>query len=97
MARGKNKHTERHLEDPILAAALAKPNLTCRHVEIDRRSIAVMFNNEVSKEAESEPEVPKDKNASIEQISEGVTSGGHGPEGVPTERHLEDVSTLGIR
>ncbi|GFZ14568.1 hypothetical protein Acr_24g0007580 [Actinidia rufa] len=56
-----------------------------------------MFNNEVSEEAESNPEVPEDKNASIEKTYEGDTSGGHGTEGEPTERHSEDVSTLGIR
>ncbi|GFS38326.1 hypothetical protein Acr_00g0056830 [Actinidia rufa] len=96
-------------EDPILVALLAKPNhnsngglagtsptISYRHVEIDRRSIVVMFNNEPTEEAQSNSEVLEDMNASPEQISEGDTSGCHGPEGGSTKRHPKDVSqTLG--
>ncbi|GFZ01062.1 hypothetical protein Acr_14g0006970 [Actinidia rufa] len=65
-------------EDPILAAALAKTgqstgewaisNISCKHVEIDGRSIAVMINNGPSGSTESD---------SIEQESEGDPSENH--------------------
>ena len=112
MARGKNKHKEgRHgsslklEENPILAAALAKPAQkygvrsgtsspsSYRHVEIDGRSI---------EDAELDSEVPEGLGAVLEQISDGDTLGGHDTDGGLSETQSDageedSYSTQGVR
>ncbi|PSS17752.1 B3 domain-containing protein [Actinidia chinensis var. chinensis] len=102
--RGGHGSTSKLEEDPILAAALAKPRqnscggqggtsptISCRHIEIEGRFIAVMFNNGPTGSSEPDSEVPVDLSASLEQDTEGDTSGGHGPDGGPSERQSEAV------
>ncbi|GFZ10604.1 hypothetical protein Acr_22g0000020 [Actinidia rufa] len=107
----KNKHKSKYNgssskleEDPILAAALAKPgqstgegaisNISCKHVEIDGRSIAVMINNGSSGSTESDSVMPDNVDVDNESLGRLRAALEQESEGDPSES--EDASqTLG--
>ncbi|GFS32296.1 hypothetical protein Acr_00g0021830 [Actinidia rufa] len=112
MGKNKNKRKVRGQieEDPILAKALARTeigpdrggtaassSMSVKHMEIDGRSVSVMFDDEIDAGTDVGSEIPENLNEDLEQGSEGFTSGKHSEDAYQTLGDEDSSSSSGVR